>query len=285
MEAARGLGEGEIEGCAATDLAGRPDSAAVVLNNMLDDGEAKSRAALLARARLVHSVEPLKDSFEGFRRYPRAVILDEHLDLAAVLRVATNGDGAFGAAIFDAVINQIAQHLLQPVSVSADSEVGGLIDELNALGGRPGLEVFEHLGDDWTQGHGLEAQLDAARLQFGDGEQILDEQPEALGVAVDGLQEFSCHLRVIPGAIEQRLDVAFDEGKGGAQLMADVGDEFLPGALKLLQAGQLVEDENGAMPQPVTIEDGGSVDLQPAFVQPGQLQLVAQALASVSPGN
>jgi len=91
---------------------------------MLDDGEAKSRAALLARARLVHSVEPLKDSFEGLRRYPRAVILDEHLDLASVLRVATNGDGAFGAAIFDAVINQIAQHLLQPVSVSADSEVG-----------------------------------------------------------------------------------------------------------------------------------------------------------------
>src|ERR1017187_1043993 len=117
-----------------------------------------------------------------------------------------------------------------------------------------------------------------ARFQFGDGKQILDEQFEALSIAVDGLQEFGRHPRVIPRAIQQRLDVAFDEGKGGAKLMADVGDKFLPYTLELLKAGQIVEDQNGAVPLAEAIADGGGVDLQPALAQPRELQLVSQRL-------
>src|SRR5450759_2081305 len=111
LEGARGLGQSEIEGCAATDLAGRPYSATVGLNDVLDDGEAESRAALFARARLIDAIEALKDSFEGFRRDARAVILYEDFHLAAVLSTSANGHRAIGAAIFDGVINQIAQHL------------------------------------------------------------------------------------------------------------------------------------------------------------------------------
>ena len=133
------MGEGKIEGRAAPGLAGRPDSAAVALDEVLDDGEPKARAALLARAGLVHAIEALEDSFKGFRRYPRAVILDEDLHLAAVLGAAANGHGAFGAAVLDGVIHQVAQHLFQPVSVGADGQVGGLVDQLDAFGARPGL--------------------------------------------------------------------------------------------------------------------------------------------------
>src|ERR1039457_6460650 len=133
FEGARGLGQGEIEGRAVTDLAGRPDSTAVGLNDVLDDGEAESRAALFARARLIHAVEALKDSFEGFRRYARAVIPDKDFHLAAVLGASANGHRAIGAPVFEGVINQIAQHLFQPIGIGAHGEVDRLEQVLGNL--------------------------------------------------------------------------------------------------------------------------------------------------------
>ena len=183
-----------------------------------------------------------------------------------------------GAAIFDGVIYQVAQDLFEPVGVSVDGQVGGLVDELHVLGGRAGFEVLQDLVDDGAEGDRLEVEFDAAGFQFGDGEQVLDEQLEPFGVAVDGLQELSGDLGVVLGAVEQGFDVAFDEGQGGAEFVADVGDEFLAGVLELLEAGQIVEDQDGAMPLAVAVEDGGGVDLQPALAQAGELQFVAQHL-------
>ena len=74
------------------------------------------------------------------------------------------------------------------------------------------------------------------------------EKPEALGVAVDGLQEPGGDLGVVARAVHQRFDIAFDERKRGAQFMADIGDEFLARAFELLQAGQVVKDDHGTMP-------------------------------------
>ena len=222
-------------------IAGRPDSAAMVLNDVLNDGEPKSRAALLARAGFINTIEPLEHPFEGFRRYPRTVILDEYLDLAAVPGASANDHSAFGAAILDGVINQVAQHLFQPVSVSTDGQVGSLVDKLDAFGGRPIFEIFKDFGDDGVKRHGLKVEFDAAGLQFGNGKQILDEQLKALRIAVNGLQEFSGHPGVVLGAIKQRFDIAFDEGKGGAEFMTDIAHEFLAGTFELLQPRQIVE--------------------------------------------
>ena len=65
-------------------LAGGPDPATVALDEMLDNGKAKTGAALLARAGLVHAVEALEDPFEGLGWYPRTVVLDRNLNLPAI---------------------------------------------------------------------------------------------------------------------------------------------------------------------------------------------------------
>ena len=115
MGGARVLREGEIESGAVAGFAGRPDPAAVALDDVLDNGESEAGAALLARAGLVHAVEALENAFEGFRRYARAVILNGDLDLPAVQRAPAHGDGAVGAAVFDGVVHEVAEDLLQAV--------------------------------------------------------------------------------------------------------------------------------------------------------------------------
>ena len=49
---------------ALAQLAFHPDLAAVVLHDVFDDGQTQTRAALLARPRLVHPVKPLEDAVE-----------------------------------------------------------------------------------------------------------------------------------------------------------------------------------------------------------------------------
>ena len=51
---------------------------------------------------------------------------------------------------------------------------------------------------------------------------------------------------IVLGAFQQGFDEAFDERERRAQFVADVGDEFLARAFQLLDAGEIVEDEDGA---------------------------------------
>ena len=84
----------------------------MVLNDVLDYCEAESRAALLARAGLVHTVEALEDSFEGLGRYARAIVLDAHLDLPLVRGTGDDSHGALGAPVLDGVVHQVAEALV-----------------------------------------------------------------------------------------------------------------------------------------------------------------------------
>ena len=153
-----------------------------------------------------------------------------------------------------------------------------MVDQGHTFGGCPAFEILQDLGDDRGKRDGLEVELDAARFQFRNGEQVFDEQPEPLSVAVNGLQEPGGDFGVVTGAIEERFDAAFDEGKRGTEFMADVGNELLAGILKLLEAGQVMKDQNGAVAATMAVQDSGGVNLQPALVRPRQLQLKAQHL-------
>src|SRR5258707_12859311 len=59
--------------------------------------------------------------------------------------------------------------------------------------------------------------------------------------------------------VEQRLDVSGDGGERGAEFVGDVGYEVALGALDLLDAGDVVQDGDGA-----TAGHGRSVDLEDA---------------------
>ena len=124
---------------------------------------------------------------------------------------------------------------------------GAWLTSVTLLAAARPLKSSRTLATTGARATGCRFELDAAGFQFGDGEQVFDEQPEALGVAVNGLQEPGGDFGVVPGAVEQRFDVALDERQRGAEFMADVGDEFLAGVFKLLEAGQIVEDQHGAV--------------------------------------
>ena len=178
---------------------------------MFHDGKSKAGAALLARAGFVHAVKPFENSFEGFEGYAGTVVLDKDLDLPSFNGPAPHGHGAVAAAVFDGIVHEVAEHLLQTVRIGADGKVRGLVDQRDALGGGPAFEILEDFGDDRGEGDRTQIELDAAGFQFGYGEQIFDEQLKAVGVTVNGLQEPGGRFGVVPGPVEQRFDVALDE--------------------------------------------------------------------------
>src|SRR5207245_2863687 len=69
-----------IDGRAHAQFALQPHFSAVRLHDVLDDGQAETGAARLARARPIHPVKPLEDTVARFRRDPRAVVPHPDLD-------------------------------------------------------------------------------------------------------------------------------------------------------------------------------------------------------------
>src|SRR5208337_146707 len=123
-----------------------------------------------------------------------------------------------------------------------------------------------------------QVEFDAAGFQLGDGQEVLDEEFEPLRVAVNSLEKAGGDVRVVFGAVNQGFDIAFDQGKGSAQFMADVGHEFFTCAFELLKAGQIVKDEDGAVAAAIPVGDRGAIDLNPALVSATELEFVAEDL-------
>ena len=93
-------------------------------------------------------------------------------------------------------------------------------------------------------------------------------------MALDGLEEFDGNGGIVLGAIDEGLDVAFDEGQRRAQFMADIGDEFLSGVFELFETREIVKNEQAAMGPRIGGSDEGGIDLEDAFFEPGKFQFV-----------
>ena len=120
-EAVRGLcrqahGEGRAGGQRALHL----DRTAVLTHDMFGDGQPQSRAAHVARARLIHDVETFEDAAEMLGRDADARILN--VDNAGCL-------GLFGPdrypaffGIFDGIVDQVGKELLQAELVGGEAD-------------------------------------------------------------------------------------------------------------------------------------------------------------------
>src|SRR5260370_13693606 len=230
------LGQREIKGRAFARFAFGPDLAAVAVDEVFDNRKPQPGAALFTRACFVHTVKSLEHPLERSRGNPRTVVGDKHFDLAAIHAAATNGDGAAIPAIFDRVIHEVAQNLLEPAGVGAQSYVGRLVQQLGVLGSRPGLEVGKHAFYQRMEGDGLQVEYYAAGFEGGNRQQVFDEQAQSLGVAGDGLEEFDGDFRIVAGAVQEGLDIALDERERRAQFMAYVSHESRAGRLQLVEA-------------------------------------------------
>src|SRR5947207_3752867 len=58
--------------------------------------------------------------------------------------------------------------------------------------------------------------------------------------------------------------------------MADIGDEFAARVLELLEAREIVKDQNGSVSLALFIEQRGGVHLQPAIFEQRQFQFATE---------
>ena len=105
---------------------------------------------------------------------------------------------------------------------------------------------------------------------MGQCQDVLDQEGQPVGVVLDFFEEAMGERIGVRLGIEQRLDVPLDDRERGAQLVADVGHEFLPQVFQPLEPSEVVEDEDGAPVIFVPVADGHPVDLQELLVEVGQ---------------
>src|SRR5262249_5231830 len=114
--------QGECEGRSPAELALDADAPTVGFHNVLDDGEAQTRAAGLTRARLIHTVEPLEDSGLILRHDPDSRVLNVYGDESVVESVRSPLCTAANRRILDRVVDQIDHNLLDLIVIRVDRE-------------------------------------------------------------------------------------------------------------------------------------------------------------------
>ncbi len=124
------------------------------------------------------------------------------------------------------------------------------------MGGNPGegfdllslqarLDGLQGLGDQLVRGHALPVQSDLPGLDVGQGEEVVNEAVEALGIGLDGLEEFFPLPGILGGGpLEQGLHVADDGRQGRPDLMSHVGYEVHAHPFELFEAGDVVKDHH-----------------------------------------
>src|SRR6185295_19551611 len=97
------------------------------VEDVLDDGEAESRAATFATAFNVDPIEAFGKARDRFARNAFAFILDRDKNLSGATTFASGGGApeahahlALVAAVFDRVVNEVLKHLGQFVLVTDD---------------------------------------------------------------------------------------------------------------------------------------------------------------------
>ena len=102
--------------------------------------------------------------------------------------------------------------------------------------------ILGQLTDEAREIDRLQLQAWLAGLEPGEREQILEDEVEAIGVALDRAEKtITVGFGDLPVPVDQRLDEAFDHAKRCAQLVGDVGHEVLAHGLELFLAGDLME--------------------------------------------
>ena len=100
---------------------------------MLDDGEAEACSPKLAAAGAIHAIEPLKDSWQESLVDAAAFVGDGDRDLLArwrcgFLRGDANPHRAAHVAVFDGIVDEVDQRLLQQRRVDCDNDLRLTLD-------------------------------------------------------------------------------------------------------------------------------------------------------------
>ncbi len=247
------------------------------LDGVLDDREAEAGAALLARAGLVDAVETLEDPADRLGRNARAVIAHTHLDQAAFKPAGGHRQLSTGAPVLDAVVHEIREHLPQPIRIRlGDQAARHLVLQPDVAPFGPLGEVAEHLLHGRLQRRGLGTQVDPPGIELRQQQQVVDEEGQAVGLAVDDGQQLHEGRRIRLAPIDQGLCGALDQRQRRAQLVTDIRHEFLPRTLELAEPGQVVEHQHRSRRDAGGVVQRDRVDLQDPRGRALQAQFVIQ---------
>ena len=141
-----------------------------------------------------------------------------------------------GVGELDGVADQVEQDLPQPAGV-ADQGVGHLrlhvVDQLQPFPVGPHGQGPQGVADRRPQGEVGHVQLELAGLDLGEVEQVVDHAEQVVGGRLDRLEVLPLVLG--QGRVEGQLGHAEDGVHGGADLVADVGQELVLGPVRRLR--------------------------------------------------
>ena len=228
------------------------------LDEALDDGQAEPRPAVLARARRVDLIEGVEHARLLLRRDADAGVLDAHLDhrprrreqrqslglglLPVVLHHAgAQRDGASCGRELDRVLDEVDEHLTQPLRIAAQvhETAAELEGQRHALLAGRGGERRHDLPEDRLDADGADLHAHGPALQLAEIEQPHDEREELLALLVNRLHEHLLLGFELAGEpLPEHLAVSDDRRERRAKLVAHRRQEVRLEAIELLRAGR-----------------------------------------------
>ena len=229
---------GEGERAAASTPAFQANGAAHHRGDGCGNGETESGSAVFSRNRAVLLRERLEDHGLLLFRNADTGIADGERNHALVRcrsRIAGDGDVHRDLARLGElhrVSDQVQDHLPQAQRIGHD-RVGDVrrrpIRELEPFLVPPHRQHLNGLGDEIAQAARLRAELEPARLDLREIEEVVDDAEQRFGRCLDHAEIRPLLRRV--RHLQQQVRHAEDAVHGRADLVADVGDEF---ALRLV---------------------------------------------------
>ena len=230
----------DAESTAGAERALDGDVAAHAPRQLAADRQAEPGAAR-ARLRVARLLERLEDALLRVGRDARPLVA--HLEAQAARRESARGQPHLAAlAELHRVAGQVEEDLDQAplVAAHANGRLRRQIhDQHDPLRTRLDREQVAHRRDERGHVHLVVAQVEAARLDLGQIEQVVDEREEVRAAATDRRQGVALHPAEIAPP-EQRLRVSEHGVERRAQLVAHVGEELALGAARHL--GPLARD-------------------------------------------
>jgi len=236
--------EEEREGRAGVVGAVEPQPRADHLGHLLADVEAEPRAADTARGGGVDLEEALEDALLRVRRYPVALVADR--DHHAVQRgLSLDRHPGVWRRVFQGVLHQVGEDLVDLGLIGLDLGEVGRESDVEGVAVSPRPELVHHVRHEHWELDGRHGERLDVGLEARHDEELLDQAPETLALAVGGLKESPTLLPVQLGRqLKHRLDVALDRRERRPELVRDDGHEVVLGPV------QLCHMREGA-PQPV----------------------------------
>ena len=165
------------------------DLSMVGLNDLVDDGEAEAGASGVSRAVFADSEEAFEEVGLVFVGNAGAVVGEGDFDIAAFAASDDTYECIAGRAVLESVADEVEANLFDASGVDFGIGCFGfkVDNDFGMAFGHFKFELFDDCIDEIEEVGAFESQEHATLFHAGDGEEVFDEEVEALGVFLHDL--------------------------------------------------------------------------------------------------